>query len=268
MPATRHVSTTLTSQVAAPAEIVFSIAVADGPTLNEEKLTVTVDGNALVVDEVAAEHGGRLHVVRNTPVGALELQYEATVTGHAKPSPMSTIDGITYLRPSRYSDSDVLFPMAQAEFGDVTGKQLVDAISSWVGAHLTYVSGSSRAIDGAVDTLLARQGVCRDYAHLVVALLRARGVPARLVSVYAPGLQPMDFHAVAEVYVEGGWYVVDATCLAPRSSMLRIATGRDAADTAFMTVHSGIANLGTVTVSAVVEPELPGDDLTQLVRLG
>ena len=71
--------------------------------------------------------------------------------------------------------------------------------------------GSSDPIDGAVDTLLAGAGVCRDFAHLVVALLRAVNVPARVVSVYAPGLYPMDFHAVAEAFVEGQWRVVDGT---------------------------------------------------------
>lgn len=102
-------------------------------------------------------------------------------------------------------------------------------MSSWVGTRLNYVPGSSDPIDGAVDTLLAGERVCRDYAHLVVALLRAVKVPAaRLVSVYAPGVYPMDFHAVAEAFVEGQWRVVDATLLAPRQTLVRIATGRDA----------------------------------------
>ena len=108
-----------------------------------------------------------------------------------------------------------------------------------MGTRLNYVPGSSDPIDGAADTLLAGAGVCRDYAHLVVALLRAVFVPARLVSVYAPGLYPMDFHAVAEAFVDGQWRVVDATLLAPRQSLVRIATGRDAADTAFLDNHKG-----------------------------
>ena len=85
--------------------------------------------------------------------------------------------------------------------------------------------------------------MCRDFAHLVIALLRARNVPARLVAVYAPGLQPMDFHAVVEAAIDGEWRVVDATTLAPRQSLVRIATGRDASDTAFLTVQSGRADL-------------------------
>jgi len=95
--------------------------------------------------------------------------------------------------------------------------------------------------------------VCRDFAHLVVALLRAVKVPARLVSVYAPGLSPMDFHAVAEAFVEGQWRVVDATLLAPRQSRVRITTGRDAADTAFLDNHKGGITLNDIAVTAVVD---------------
>ena len=92
-------------------------------------------------------------------------------------------------------------------------------------------------------------------------------MPARLVSVYAPGLVPMDFHAVTEVALDGQWYVVDGTGLAPRSSLVRIATGRDAADTAFLTVNAGRASMGPMTVTATVDRGLPGDDGLALTRL-
>jgi transglutaminase-like putative cysteine protease len=109
--------------------------------------------------------------------------------------------------------------------------------------------------------------VCRDYAHLVVALLRAVNVPARLVSVYAPGLYPMDFHAVAEAFVEGQWRVVDATLLAPRQTLVRIATGRDASDTAFLDNHKGQIELNQLVVTAVVDGDLPADSIDQLVSI-
>ena len=136
-----------------------------------------------------------------------------------------------------------------------------------MGTRLNYVPGSSDPIDGAADTLLAGNGVCRDYAHLVVALLRAVNVPARLVSVYAPGLSPMDFHAVAEAFVNGQWRVVDATCLAPRQTLVRIATGRDAADTAFLDNHKGGINLTNMTVTATSDGDLPRDSTDQLVSI-
>ena len=128
--------------------------------------------------------------------------------------------------------------------------------------------GSSDPIDGAADTLLAGAGVCRDYAHLVIALLRAVNVPARLVSVYAPGCDPMDFHPVVEACVEGQWRVVDATCLAPRQSMVRIATGRHAADTAFLDNHKGAITLRSMKVTAIVDGVLPHDSIEDLISLG
>jgi transglutaminase-like putative cysteine protease len=118
-----------------------------------------------------------------------------------------------------------------------------------------------------VDTLLARQGVCRDYAHLVIALLRGLDVPARMASAYAPGLAPMDFHAVAEVAVDGHWRVVDATLLAPRATLVRIASGRDAADTAFLSTYGGGADLLEMNVTATVDGDLPGDDVTRLMSI-
>lgn len=116
--------------------------------------------------------------------------------------------------------------------------------------------------------MLAGAGVCRDYAHLVIALLRALNVPARMAAVYAPGCRPMDFHAVAEAFVGDAWRVVDATCLSPRQSMVRIATGRDAADTAFLDNHKGAITLKGTTITAVVDGELPEDSVDQLVSLG
>jgi len=188
------------------------------------------------------------------------------VSGRADVLGAEPIDLVTFLRPSRYSESDALTPTAQAEFGGLEGHALLAAVARWVHDKLAYVSGSSLPTDGAVRTLLARQGVCRDFAHLTIALLRARDVPARLVSVYAPGLAPMDFHAVCEAWVDDSWHLVDATWLAPRSTLLRIATGRDAADTAFLTSNGGDVSLDTMQVTAVVDA-LPRDDWSSLVPL-
>lgn len=263
----RDVSALITGSVTEPAELVFSIAVSALSNITEENLSITVDGTPVDVREVADSCGTRLHVV-NAPVGELRVEYSASVTGRAEPVAVEASDAIRYLRPSRYAESDMLAPTAGSEFGGVTdAKELLLKVSSWVGTQLAYVSGSSLPTDGAVRTLLQRQGVCRDFAHLTVALLRASGVPARLVAVYAPGLAPMDFHAVAEALVDGQWRVVDATTLAPRETLLRISTGRDASDTAFLTVQSGRFALGTVEVTATADV-LPGDDLDQFVSLG
>ncbi len=182
--------------------------------------------------------------------------------------PVEPLDASTYLRPSRYAESDRLGAVARAELGALSGAAaVVPAVAAWVGTRLQYVPGASAPTDGAVETLLARQGVCRDYAHLCVALLRALDVPARVVSVYAPGLSPMDFHAVTEALVDGEWVVVDATLLAPRSALVRIATGRDAADTAFLTTTGGQVDFQSLEVSAVVDGDLPADDPAERVVL-
>ncbi|HEU0102911.1 MAG TPA: transglutaminase family protein [Mycobacteriales bacterium] len=262
----RTVSSSLTAEVLAPATVELQVAVA-GPPPPGELLRITLDGQELQPEELATDVGGRLHVLHVGP-GRLEVTYRAQVAGRSEPAPVGPLDTSLYLRPSRYAESDRLAATAAAELG-LTDKpaDLLRGAAAWVGGRLAYVPGSSSATDGAVDTLLAGAGVCRDYAHLAVALLRARDVPARLVSAYAPGLSPMDFHAVVEALVDGAWQVVDATLLAPRSSLVRIATGRDAADTAFLSNYGGAVRLDTVEVSAVVD-ELPADDLDHLVQLG
>ena len=260
----RSVSCFLTAQVVDPTSLELQVTVAAPRT---EELLVTVDGAAVELDEVRTGLG-RLHVGR-VPAGRLEVRYRATVEGRTEPLLGDALEVSTYLRPSRYSESDRLAALAAAHFAGLTDPaELLPAVSAFVGSRLAYVSGSSRGTDGAVDTLLAGAGVCRDFAHLAVALLRARDVPARLAAVYAPGLSPMDFHAVVEALVDGVWLVADPTLLAPRSSLLRIATGRDAADTAFLSNYGGEVRLEAVEVLAVVDGELPVDDLGRSVSLG
>ncbi|MGP3535569.1 transglutaminase-like domain-containing protein [Microbacterium sp. RD1] len=262
----RDVTSSIGLDVTADADLVFAVAVAAAYHPESERLTATLEGREVEIAEIPDAHGTRLHRIR-CGTGRLEVRYEAAVAEPADTLTTTATDLLTYTRPSRYAESDALAPTGLAEFGGIDDTaQLLAAVSSWVGTELAYVSGSSLPTDGAVRTLLNRRGVCRDYAHLCVALLRARDVPARLVSVYAPGLNPMDFHAVAEAWVDGAWRVVDATTLAPRSSLVRIATGRDAADTAFLTIVAGRATLAALEVTAVVD-SLPSDDVTELVSL-
>lgn len=261
----RSVSCSLTAQVLAPASIELQVAVARPAC---DQLRVTLDGEEVVLREIATDVGGRLHLA-DVGAGQLQVDYRARVAGRLPPVAVDLLDPVVYLRPSRYAPSDLLSGYARAELAPGAGPaELLRDAAAWVGRRLAYVAGSSAGTDSAVETLLSGQGVCRDFAHLLVALLRARDVPARLVSVYAPGLVPMDFHAVAEALVDGVWCVADATLLAPRSSLVRIATGRDAADTAFLSSYGGEVRLDTMSVGAVVDGELPGDDLDTLVQLG
>jgi transglutaminase-like putative cysteine protease len=266
--ANREVGALIDVEVNAPTTLEFQVAVARQPGLEiRESLAITFNGKPLQPREIIGPHETRVHSIE-VGEGAVSLSYQATVAGDAQPAPVRDIDLVSYLRPSRYAESDKFFGFAATEFGQFADSAtLLEKVSSWVGTRLNYVPGSSDPIDGAADTLLAGAGVCRDYAHLVIAMLRALHMPARLVAVYAPGCEPMDFHAVAEAFVDGEWRVVDATCLAPRQSMVRIATGRDAADTAFLDNHHGAITLNAITITAIVDGELPIDSVDQLVSL-
>jgi transglutaminase-like putative cysteine protease len=261
----REVSSRIKLSVTEPADLVFSVAVAASNAVESETMTITVDGSPLEPVELSDAHGTRLHRV-TAPVGTLELAYDAVV-GAGEPLDEAPLDAVEYLRPSRYADSDRLANVAASYVGDLSGWDLVQGVRRWVLENVTYAPGSTDPVDGALETYLSREGVCRDSSHLIVAFLRARGVPARLVSAYAPGLVPMDFHALAEALVDGAWHVVDGTGLAARPALVRIATGRDAADTAFLTVQSGRADLLNVQVNAYASDGLPADDGVSPVRI-
>ena len=160
---------------------------------------------------------------------------------------------LPYLLPSRYVESHLFETFAERQFGRYTGGAKVLAMRDWIAREMAYVSGASDGHTTASDTFVRREGVCRDYAHLMAAFARAASIPARLVSVYAPRVTPPDFHAVVEVWLEGAWHLVDATGFAEPCEMARIGVGRDATDIAFMTVF-GTATLIDQRVSVTIEP--------------
>lgn len=266
----RTVTAHLVFKTAANTKVAMAVAAArnDGYSSFAESLSVSSGGGEVPLTEVADHHGGRLHYMEFTEPAEVTVDYTATVAGRAQPEEATLADRIRYVRPSRYAESDRLLPTAYAEFGQLRDGALLTAIRNWVHGELRYLSGSSRGTDGAVETLLSRRGVCRDFAHLAIALLRSKDIPARLAAVYAPGLYPMDFHAVAEAFVAGAWHVIDPTGLAPRESMLRITAGRDSADTAFLSTIGGSLTLSRMQVTAVVNGVLPVEDPDRLQVLG
>lgn len=265
--ALRHVGCELAFEVVEASRLALHVAVADTGDVIEERFRLRGDAAAADPVTVIGDHGDRIQLVEAGP-GILQVSYSASI-GWSEPAPAAapTIAGgtdlelLVALRQSRYCPSDELTGFAVSTFG-VRGApaELARRVTDWVFERLAYEPGVSRSTDTAVDTLLGGVGVCRDFAHLTIALCRAVGVPARLAAVYAPGLSPMDFHAVAEVWDGTGWEVLDATRLAPRSSLVRIATGRDAADTAFATVLRGDVRFLSSEVHAVVDSRLPADD--------
>ncbi|MEQ8841621.1 MAG: transglutaminase family protein [Acidimicrobiales bacterium] len=265
-PEGRIVSAHIEATIESRSTQALAIAVADGYSCDEQ-FDASVDGRPLPVEVVVTAHDGRVHLLRDAPPGRLVVDYQARVTGAAPAASVDDSQWLRYLRPSRYCESDRIGPFARSEFAGLSTEGLIAAVPSWVAARTRYVPGASRPTDGAVATLMAGEGVCRDFAHLTAALLRANDVAARVVSVYAPGLSPMDFHAVTEALVAGRWVVVDSTGLAPRQSLVRIATGADAADTAFLSTIGGRLDLTGMEVTAVADPDLPIDDLSMAEEL-
>jgi transglutaminase-like putative cysteine protease len=278
----RVITCDLTFLVIEPAEIVVQIVAADSAGhVVDERFEATVDGSPLSsVLELRNLVGERMHIVQAGP-GYLAVSYRSELQA---PSPQTAAADVTldlgqmerslayetqiYLRPSRYVPSDHLIGFAVAEFGVGSDADTrVAAITEWIRRRISYEPGSSDVHDSAEDTLLTGQGTCRDFAHLGIALCRATGIPARFAAVYAPGLSPMEFHAVFEAFQNGRWCVYDATGLAPRSSLVRIATGRDAADAAFSAINYGVANPDSIVVSATVGSTLPLDDHVSVVAL-
>lgn len=178
--------------------------------------------------------------------GRFRAEYQAIVTIDRAPVDLATLpatpvrampgETIPYLLPSRYCESDRLEGFVHQQFSGLAGGELASALAAWVSEHLTYASGSSSGVTTALMTFAERRGVCRDYAHLLVALARAGNIPARCVSAYALGVDPPDFHAVAELWLGGAWRLLDATGMASATDLARVAVGRDATDIAFMTV--------------------------------
>ncbi|RDE06489.1 transglutaminase-like domain-containing protein [Sphingomonas aracearum] len=145
-------------------------------------------------------------------------------------------EAVPYLLPSRYCEAAEFEGFVHDTFPGLEGGALATALAAWVRDNLRYRSNASSGTTTALDTFARRRGVCRDYAHLLVALARAGGIPARCVSAYAPGVDPPDFHAVAELWLAGGWRLFDATGMGDENSLVRVAVGRDATDIAFMTI--------------------------------
>jgi transglutaminase-like putative cysteine protease len=198
-------------------------------------------------------HGRFLRL--RAPAGAMKLSYQAVVDVYhhlgdpssIPESPIPSIPGnvLPYLYPSRYCPSDVLNAFAMEKFGNLwQGYGRVQAICEWVSRHVSFVSGSSTGTTAADETMRTRQGVCRDFAHLMIALCRAVNIPARFTTGLDfgadPALGPPDFHAYVEAYLGGRWYLFDPSGTAIPMGFVRLTSGRDAADSAFASIFGSV----------------------------
>ena len=239
-------------------DFIFNIHAAhtDRQRVIEEELTLSQDVQPIV--EMDPWTRNRYLRVKALP-GPLRVAYGATVDlshhiaepGQIGEIPVARLPAqvLSYIYPSRYCESDRLHKLAMREFGQQwQGYCRVQAIRDWVLQRTTFSSNTSNSNTSAIDTLLETAGVCRDFAHLMIALCRAINIPARFTTGIDygadPALGPTDFHAYVEAYLGDRWYLFDPSGTAIPMGFVRLGTGRDAADVAFATIF------GTVTSSA------------------
>lgn len=205
---------------------------------------------------------GELHLSYRAVV---ELQHHRAEPARLQESPIHRLPlaALGYIYPSRYCESDKLLRLAMKQFGHLApGYPRVQAIVDWVQQQVTFTSNTSSASTSAVDTLVGQAGVCRDFAHLMIALCRAVNIPARFTTGtdYGadPALGPPDFHAYVEVYVGERWYIFDPSGTGIPMGFVRIGTGRDAADCAFATMFGGVMPIGgpVIDAHAIEDPAL------------
>jgi transglutaminase-like putative cysteine protease len=164
-------------------------------------------------------------------------------------------DILQFLLPSRYCPSDrpALISLASEIVAGIEPSYAqVEKIRHWIQENVRYEYGTSDACTSALETADQRVGVCRDFAHLGIALCRSLNIPARMVVGYLYQLDPMDLHAWFEAYLGGRWYTFDATQAQPKGNRVSIAYGRDAADVALMT-QFGPMQLTNMAVTVELE---------------
>ena len=223
-----------------------------GQRVRSETLTLSPD---LEPERWTMPESGNRYLRAMVEPGPFKLEYKAEVTLDpvleapeavtevaAGDLPLSVL---VHLWPSRYCQADKLQRLAQRTFGhEPQGYRRVNAVCNWIHDNVDYVGDISDEMTSAFDTATQRAGVCRDFAHLAIALCRALGIPTRYVSAYAHRLQPPDFHAVIEAFLQGpagtGWYLFDPTRKSAPDGLVRIGIGRDAAEVAFATPFGAI----------------------------
>jgi transglutaminase-like putative cysteine protease len=253
-----------------PGDFIFNVHAAHTPlqVVVSENLQLTPFAATGVETDPAT--GSRFVRLRADP-GELRLRYDATVDiahhleapGNLAEVPVSRLPlaVLPYLYPSRYCQSDRLYALANAEFGHLPpGYGRVQAINDWVQGRTQFMSASSNSSTSAIDTIDSRVGVCRDFAHLMIALCRASNIPARFVTGIDygadPALGPTDFHAYVEAWLGDRWYLFDPTGVVPRTGLVRIGTGRDAADVSFATIFGAVTSgAPLISIEALDDPQ-------------
>ena len=249
-----------------PGDFIFNVHAAHTPWQTVVSESLAIDPPVEHALSTDAALGNRYLRLTAAP-GPLKVRYEAVVDiNHHRESP-ALLDEVPIARippqvlpfmyPSRYCESDRLLRFAGREFGHLRmGYWRVQAIRDWVRNRTAFTPASSNSNTSAMDTLIGQVGVCRDFAHLMIALCRAVNIPARFVTGIDYGaaaeLGLPDFHAYVEVFLRDRWYAFDPTGITAPMGLVRIGTGRDAADVAFATMFGAVRSQAPlITISAL-----------------
>lgn len=219
----------------------------------------------------------RFKIIDIPQAGNISLRYQATVSNEVKiisglhlddvPISLMPASALSYLNPSRYCQSDKLYKFAYNKFGKIGNAfEKVMAIRDWIYNNVEYSSGYTTPQTSAFDTITEQTGVCRDFAHLGIALCRALTIPARYFTAYAYQLQPPDFHACFEAYLGGYWIIIDATKLVPINGLIKIATGADATDTALASIFGNLQFQNMEVSTTMLEDRLDALDYDTSVQ--
>lgn len=243
-----EISASLNYRLSEPVDLMLQIEAANGHGQHVEDASLDL-GNPDYMARVPAA-GGTCEPIWLRSAGSLRVDYRARVAIDRPAVDFRSLaevplhrlpaEAVPYLNESRYCPSNKFHAFVDRRFGELQGGEKIGRMRDWIESRFTYVAGASTSDTGALDSFVERRGVCRDYAHVMIALARAAHIPARMASVYALGVKPQDFHAVAEVYLGGDWHMVDATGMSKPTEAARICVGRDAADIAFLTAYRDI----------------------------
>jgi transglutaminase-like putative cysteine protease len=259
-----NVSCELGYEISSDTDFLFNVAVLKNASQRVIEEHLSIEPKVRVQEYTDPPTQNRYLRLR-APKGKLDLHYRAAVelehfitdpAGVAE-APIADLpsEALQFLFPSRYCQSDLLARMALREFsGLAPGHCRVVAICEWMRNHVDYVGGSTNFQTSAYDTVTQQVGVCRDFAHLTIAFCRALNIPARYTTAYAYGLEPPeDFHAYVEAYLGGHWFIFDPNVMAPRTGLVRVGTGRDAADVSFATIF-GPAKMTQMKIGIELAP--------------
>jgi len=251
-------------EVKAPSTFLFNIHALKSKSQHILSETFDTEPKAQAVELYSPGIENRFFRLSVKGIGNLTVRYEAEADTYFNQRTIQTDSEIfiadldasihPYLYPSRYCQSDKLYRFAQHTFGAIKGAfAKAAAVTNWIFDNVKYTGGFTTSQTSAYDTVTELVGVCRDFAHLGIALCRALSIPARYFTAYAVDLKPGDFHACFEAYLDKEWVLFDPTRLVPLNGIVKIGTGRDAADTSVATMYGDVVFMSMKVSCEVLE---------------